>query len=95
MWLWLVSSIASGLVGSAAAGWFGKTKAGKWCYDKYLDISWWANEKYGIDILNKEEVSWESWRSSHPVAAKKINELEQRLEKIEKRKDEPVSGSES
>tara|TARA_Y100000593_G_scaffold88387_1_gene170590 strand:- start:755 stop:1072 length:318 start_codon:yes stop_codon:yes gene_type:complete len=81
MWLWIVSSVASGLLGSASAGWFGQTKAGKWCYDKWLDISWWANEKYGIDILDKEEISW---TQKYPKAAKRLNDLERRMEKFEK-----------
>ena len=57
MWLWIVSSVASSLIGAASVSWFSKTKAGKWCESKYLDICWWANDKYGIDILDKEEVS--------------------------------------
>ena len=39
MWLWIVSNIAGSLLGAASVAWFKDTKAGKWCFDKYLDIS--------------------------------------------------------
>ena len=60
MWIWIVSNVAGALLGTATTEWFKDTRAGKWCFDKYLSIVYWANEKYGIDILNKEEVSWKT-----------------------------------
>ena len=80
MWLWIISNIAGALLGAATVSWFGKTKAGKWCETKYLDICWWANDKYGIDILNKEEVSLQN---KFPNLTARIVKLESRLDKIE------------
>jgi len=76
MWLWIVSSIAGSLLGAATTEWFKDTKAGKWCFDKYLNIAYWANEKYGIDILDKEEISW---TKKYPGVNSKIMKLESRI----------------
>ena len=80
MWLWIVSNIAGALMGAAATAWFKDTKAGKWCFDKFLNISYWANEKYGIDILNKEEISW---TQKYPQINSKIIKLESRILHLE------------
>jgi hypothetical protein len=80
MWIWIISNIAGCLLGTATTAWFKDTRAGKWCFDKYLGVAYWANNKYGIDILNKEEVSW---KTKYPNVAKKMFELEQRIEKLE------------
>ena len=80
MWLWMVSSIAGSLLGAATTEWFKDTKAGKWCFDKYLDIAYWANEKYGLDILDKEEISW---RKKYPGVNKQIMKLESRVRELE------------
>ena len=80
MWLWMVSSIAGSLLGAATTEWFKDTKAGKWCFDKFLSISYWANDKYGIDILNKEEISW---RKKYPGVYKQIMKLESRVQELE------------
>ena len=76
----MVSSIAGSLLGAATTEWFKDTKAGKWCFDKYLDIAYWANEKYGLDILDKEEISW---RKKYPGVNKQIMKLESRVRELE------------
>jgi len=82
MWLWIVSSVASSLLGAASVSWFSKTKAGMWCETKWLDISWWANDKYGIDIFDKEEVSL---HNKYPKLTARIIKLESRLTELEKK----------
>ena len=42
MWVFLVSSIASSIIGSAADSWFADTKLGIWFYKKVDDVSTWA-----------------------------------------------------
>ena len=80
----MVSSIAGSLLGAATTEWFKDTKAGKWCFDKFLSISYWANDKYGIDILNKEEISW---RKKYPGVNKQIMKLESRVQELENKID--------
>ena len=49
---------------------------------KFEDIANWAQERYGIDILDKEDIAW---KTKYPKVAKKIDELERRLHYLEER----------
>jgi len=80
IWLWVVSNVAGSLLGAATTAWFKDTKAGKWCFDRYLAIVYWANEKYGLDILDKEEISW---TQKYPKINSKIMKLESRILHLE------------
>ena len=80
MWIWVVSNIAGSLLGAASAAWIKDTKLGVWGYSKFEDIADWAQKKYGIDILDKEDIAW---RTQYPNIAKKIDDLEKRLNRIE------------
>ena len=80
MWIWVVSNIAGSLLGAASAAWIKDTKLGVWGYSKFEDIADWAKDRYGIDILDKEDIAW---RTQYPNIAKKIDNLEQRLHKME------------
>ena len=80
MWIWVVSNIAGSLLGAASAAWIKDTKLGVWGYSKFEDIADWAQERYGIDILDKEDIAW---RTQYPNIAKKIDGLEKRLHRME------------
>ena len=80
MWIWVVSNIAGSLLGAASAAWVKDTKLGVWGYSKFEDIADWAQERYGIDILDKEDIAW---RTQYPNIAKKIDGLEKRLHRME------------
>lgn len=80
MWLWLISNIAGSLLGTATSAWFKDTKLGKWSYRKFESIANWAADRYGIDILDKEDASW---RTKYPHVAQKIDNLEKRIEELE------------
>ena len=82
MWFWVVSNIAGSLLGAASARWIKDTKVGIWGYKKFEDIANWAQERYGIDILDKEDIAW---KTKYPKVAKKIDELERRLHYLEER----------
>ena len=58
MWIWVVSNIAGSLLGAASAAWIKDTKLGVWGYSKFEDIADWAKDRYGIDILDKEDIAW-------------------------------------
>ena len=51
MWFFLISSIASSIIGSAADTWFADTKLGRWFYKKVDDVASWASKKLGLKIL--------------------------------------------
>ena len=82
MWVFLVSSIASSIIGSAADSWFADTKLGIWFYKKVDYVSTRASKKLGLKILKDEN----NWKAKYPNVAIKIQELEARIENIEKEK---------
>ena len=80
MWFFLISNIAGSILGSAADSWFADTKLGIWFYKKVDDVSTWASKKLGLKVLQNES----NWKKKYPNVSKKLDELEARLEKIEK-----------
>ena len=81
MWFFLISNIAWSILGSAADSWFADTKLGIWFYDKVDDVSTWASKKLGLKVLQDEG----NWKKKYPNVSKKLDELEAKIEKIERR----------
>ena len=79
--LWAVSNIAGSLLGAASTKWFKDTKAGVWCYKKFDQIAKWAADRYGIDILDKEDITW---RTQYPKLAVRVDIMEDRISHLEK-----------
>ena len=82
MWFFLISNIAGSILGSAANSWFAETKLGMWFYKKVDDVSTWASKKLGLKILKDEN----NWKTKYPNVAEKIEELEARINYLEKEK---------
>ena len=80
MWFFLISSIVGAILGNAADSWFADTKLGIWFYNKVDDVSTWASKKLGLKVLQDES----NWKKKYPNVSKKLDELEARLEKLEK-----------
>ena len=80
MWFFIISNIAGSILGSAADSWFADTKAGMWFYKKVDDVSTWASKKLGLKVLADEE----NWKKKYPHVSLKIDELEARVNKLEK-----------
>jgi hypothetical protein len=78
--VFLISSITSSILGSAVDSWFAKTKAGAWFYKKVDNVSTWASKKLGLKVLADEE----NWKKKHPHVNQKIDELEAKINKLEK-----------
>jgi len=81
MWFWIVSAIAGSILGSATNSWFADTKLGIWFYKKVDNVSTWASEKLGLKVLEDEE----DWKKKYPNINKKIDELEAKIKKLEKK----------
>tara|TARA_B100000029_G_C17088120_1_gene783183 strand:- start:314 stop:586 length:273 start_codon:yes stop_codon:yes gene_type:complete len=79
MWFWIISSIASSILGSAADSWFADTKCGIWFYKKVDDVSSWAAKKLNIKVLQNED----NWKKKYPNVAKKMDNLEHRIANLE------------
>ena len=82
MWIWVISAIAGGILGNAADSWFADTKLGIWFYKKVDDVSTWASKKLGLKILQNED----NWKRKYPNISKHIDDLEARIENLEKEK---------
>ena len=80
MWFFIISSIAGSILGNAADSWFADTKLGIWVYDKVDDVSTWASKKLGLKVLADEE----NWKTKYPNVSRKVDELEVRINKLEK-----------
>jgi len=80
MWFFLIYSISSSIIGMAAESWFADTKLGVWFYKKVDNVSTWASKKLGLKILQDEQ----NWKTRYPNVAVKIEELEARINKLEK-----------
>ena len=81
MWFFLISSIASAVIGSAADTWFADTKMGKWFYRKVDDVASWASRKLGLRVLANEA----DWKKKYPNVALKIDSLEARIKQLEEK----------
>ena len=77
---WAVSATLGSILGSATSAWFEKTAMGRWFWQKMDSTYNWAANRYGLEILKAED----KWRKKYPNVAKKMNELEQRIETLEK-----------
>ena len=77
---WIISSIASSIIGMAAESWFADTKLGVWFYKKVDNVSTWASKKLGLKILQDEQ----NWKTKYPNVAAKIEKLEARINELEK-----------
>ena len=80
MWIFLISSIAGSILGNATDSWFADTKLGIWTYKKVDDVSTWASKKLGLKVLQDEN----NWKKKYPNVSKKLDELEAKIEKLEK-----------
>ena len=81
MWFFLISSIASAVIGSAADSWFSDTKMGKWFYRKVDDVASWASRKLGLKVLADEA----NWKTKYPNVSLKIDKLEARIKQLEEK----------
>ncbi len=81
MYFWILKSIAGALLGSASSKWFSKTKLGHWCYEKFESLMDWAKDRYGINLLDKEDIEW---KTKFPSVAASFDKLQKRVKKLEK-----------
>jgi len=81
MWFFLISSIASSIIGSAADSWFADTRMGVWFYTKIDNVSTWASKKLGLKVLQDEI----NWKTKYPNVSIKIDSLEARVKQLEEK----------
>ena len=79
--LWIYTALVGSLFGLAFSTYFKSTRIGLWLYAKFDMILDYLVEPWRLTWL---EQPTDAWRKKYPHVTKKIDELEQRLHKLEK-----------
>jgi len=82
MWFFLIKAIAGSIIGAATESWFRDTKVGVWFYNKVDALYTWAANRYHIKLVTDEEKQM----AKFPKLQEKLEDVEARLKKLEKRK---------
>jgi hypothetical protein len=80
--LWIYTGIVGSLVGAAFLFWFKDTRMAMWAVSKFDTFMESLAKKYGWTWLQEPE---DLWRKRYPRITKKIDELEERIKKLEDR----------
>ena len=81
--LWIYTAIAGSLLGAAFLAWFKDTKAAIWANSKFDATLKFLVERWGWAWFKEDP---EAWRKRYPMVVSKIDELEQRIKKLENKK---------
>ena len=79
--LWIYTAIAGSIFGALFIAYMKKTKIGLWVYSKWDNLLDYIRDKFGWTWFDQPE---DAWRKISPRIAKKIDELENRIKKLEK-----------
>jgi hypothetical protein len=80
--LWIYTSIVGALAGAAFLAYFKDTHAGIYCYAKLDQILDYLIDRWGWTWLQQPE---DAWRKKYPKITKKIDEIERRLDALDKK----------
>ena len=80
--LWIYTSILGAVAGAAFLAYFKETKAGRWAYAKLAQTLDYRVERFGWTWLEQPE---DAWRKKYPKITKKIDEIERRLDELDKK----------
>ncbi len=83
MWFFIISSIASSILGMAAEGWFADTRLGVWFYKNVDALLIWANKRLGLKILQEER----KWKNKYPHIATDYTIMSNNIKSLRKRID--------
>ena len=81
--LWIWTAIAGSIIGAIALAYLKDTRAGIWFYAKVDQTLDFLVERWGWTWL---EQPTDAWRKKYPYVTKKNDELEERIEQLEKTK---------
>ena len=80
--LWIYTGIVGSLAGAAFLFWFKDTRMAIWTVSKFDTFMENLARRYGWKWLQEPE---DLWRKRYPRITKKIDELEERIKKLEDR----------
>ena len=79
--LWIYTALAGSLFGAAFLFWFKDTRMATWGVAKFDRTLEFLVKRWGWTWLQQPE---DAWRKKYPYVTKKIDELEKRINKLEK-----------
>ena len=79
--LWIYTAIAGSIFGAAFIAWFAGTRMGLWGYAKFYNTVDYLVKRWGWTWLAHDPLAW---RKKYPHVTKKIDELESRIERLER-----------
>ena len=79
--LWIYTGIAGSIFGALFLAYMKDTRIGLWVYSKWDNLLDYIRDKFGWTWFDQPE---DAWRKISPRIAKKIDELENRIKKLEK-----------
>ena len=80
---WIYTSIAGSIAGAMVLAYLSTTRIGLWGYAKFDRMVDYLVERWGLTWF---EQPTDAWRKKYPHVTKKIDELEARLENLEREK---------
>jgi len=81
--LWIYTAIAGSLLGAAFLFWFKDTRIATWAVAKFDYTLEYLVNRWGWTWLQNDP---EAWRKKYPRITSKIDELEARIQQLEKKK---------
>lgn len=79
--LWIYTGIMGSIFGALFLAYMKDTRIGLWVYNKWDRAIDFLRDRYGWTWLNQDP---DAWKKANPSIAKKIDELETRIKKLEK-----------
>jgi hypothetical protein len=79
--LWIWTAIGGSIAGAIALAYLKETRIGIWFYGKVDNTMDWLVERYGWTWLEQPE---DAWRKKYPKITQKIDDIERRLQELEK-----------
>lgn len=79
--LWIYTALVGSLFGLAFSTYFQSTRLGIWLYAKFDNVVDFLVHRWGWTWLQQPE---DAWRKRYPKVVAKIDELEERIKKLEK-----------
>ena len=79
--LWIYTGIVGSIFGALFLAYMRDTRIGLWIYSKWDNLLDYIRDKFGWTWFDQPE---DAWRKLSPRIAKKIDELEKRIKKLEK-----------
>lgn len=79
--LWIWTAIGGSIAGAIALAYLRETHIGIWFYGKVDNTMDWLVERYGWTWLEQPE---DAWRKKYPKITQKIDDIERRLQELEK-----------